>query len=103
MEDFKFDLILGQGPQARTIEMPYLVLRWSVPPPRPVCSPGRCEIASALLAGFSIMGTPLKEVVTRSAALLNVPCTLDGAAEIAARSRGPPHRKSVAPSGARLC
>ena len=32
----------------------------------------------------------LQEVVTRSSALLNVPCELEGAAEIAARSRGTP-------------
>ena len=91
MEDFKFDLILGQGPQARTIEMPL-----------PRFTLVGATTKTGLLTGpmrdrFGFIGrvqyyghAALKEVVTRSAALLNVPCTLDGAAEIAARSRGTP-------------
>ena len=91
MEDFKFDLILGQGPQARTIEMPL-----------PRFTLVGATTKTGLLTGpmrdrFGFIGrvqyyghAALKEVVTRSAALLNVPCTFDGAAEIAARSRGTP-------------
>ena len=76
MEDFKFDLILGQGPQARTIEMPL-----------PRFTLVGATTKTGLLTGpmrdrFGFIGrvqyyghAALKEVVTRSAALLNVPCT----------------------------
>ena len=91
MEDFKFDLILGQGPQARTIEMPL-----------PRFTLVGATTKTGLLTGpmrdrFGFIGrvqyyshNSLQEVVTRSAALLGVPCEIDGAAEIAARSRGTP-------------
>jgi len=91
MEDFKFDLILGQGPQARTIEMPL-----------PRFTLVGATTKTGLLTGpmrdrFGFIGRvqyyghqALQEVVTRSAVLLGVPCELDGAAEIASRSRGTP-------------
>ena len=91
MEDFKFDLILGQGPQARTIEMPL-----------PRFTLVGATTKTGLLTGpmrdrFGFIGrvqyyshSSLQEVVTRSAALLGVPCEIEGAAEIAARSRGTP-------------
>lgn len=91
MEDFKFDLVLGTGPQARTLQMP-------LPPFTLIGATTR----SGLLTGpmrdrFGFTGRfayyteqELTEVVTRSAALLEVPCDATAAREIASRARGTP-------------
>ncbi|MEE2960326.1 MAG: Holliday junction branch migration DNA helicase RuvB [Myxococcota bacterium] len=91
MEDFKFDIVLGEGPHARTIEMP-------LPPFTLVGATTR----SGLLTGpmrdrFGYTGrmeyydpAELKRVVIRSAGILGIACSDDGAAEIASRSRGTP-------------
>lgn len=91
MEDFKFDIILGGGPHARSIEMPL-----------PRFTLVGATTRSGLLTGpmrdrFGIGGRmeyysrdELTQVVTRSAKILDVVCSSEGAVEIARRSRGTP-------------
>jgi len=91
LEDFRLDLVIGQGPAARTvkIELPRFTL---------VGATTRAGLLSApLRARFGIVHrlnfyTPeeLTLIVERSARLLAIPIDADGAAEIARRSRGTP-------------
>jgi holliday junction DNA helicase RuvB len=91
LEDFRLDLVIGQGPAARTvkIELPRFTL---------VGATTRAGLLSApLRARFGIVHrlsfyTPdeLTQIVERSARLLAIPIDPDGAKEIARRSRGTP-------------
>ena len=91
MEDFELDLVIGEGPAARTV---------------------RIELAPFTLVGattrLGLLTTPLRdrfgipvrlqfyseeeldEIVTRNAAKLGVACEPEGAREIARRARGTP-------------
>lgn len=91
MEDFQLDLIIGEGPAARSV---------------------RIDLAPFTLVGATtragLLATPLRDrfgiplrlifytpeelclIVARNAGKLALPLTEDGAAEIAARSRGTP-------------
>ena len=91
MEDFKFDLVLGGGPHARTIQMPL-----------PRFTLIGATTRTGLLTGpmrdrFGFIGRlrfyqaeELEAVVVRSAAILGLRCSQDGAREIATRARGTP-------------
>ena len=91
MEDFKFDLVLGAGPHARTIQMPL-----------PRFTLVGATTRSGLLTGpmrdrFGFVGRlhyynaeDLKQVVLRTARILGVSCDDAGAFEIARRARGTP-------------
>jgi Holliday junction DNA helicase RuvB len=91
LEDYALDLIIGQGPAARTmkIELPRFTL---------VGATTRAGLITAPLRGrFGIVHRldfyqpeHLAEIVTRSATLLHVTMDEDGAREIARRSRGTP-------------
>jgi Holliday junction DNA helicase RuvB len=91
LEDFRLDLVIGQGPAARTvkIELPRFTL---------VGATTRAGLISApLRARFGIIHRldfyrpeELTEIVLRSARLLGVPIDPVGAGEIARRSRGTP-------------
>jgi Holliday junction DNA helicase RuvB len=91
MEDFKLDLIIGEGPAARSV---------------------RIDLAPFTLIGATtrsgLLTTPLRDrfgipvrmnfyspeemqiIVTRGAKIMNCPMTVEGASEIARRSRGTP-------------
>ncbi len=91
MEDFQLDLIIGEGPAARSvkIDLPRFTL---------VGATTRSGLITKPLRGrFGIPTRPqfykveeLTEVVTRGARLLDLKMTEDGAREVAARSRGTP-------------
>ncbi len=91
MEDFKLDLVIGQGPAARTVKL-------DIEPFTLVGATTRLGLLSSPLRDrFGIVSrlefyTPeeLARVVVRAARILNVPVTEDGALEIGRRSRGPP-------------
>jgi Holliday junction DNA helicase RuvB len=91
MEDFQLDLVVGQGPTARTIKLPL----------RPFCLVGATTRAGLLTSPLrDRFGTvfrldfystaELERILRRSAAILEVGIETDGAAEIARRSRGTP-------------
>lgn len=91
MEDYKLDIIIGQGPSARTMKIP-------LPPFTLVGATTRAGLLSPPLRDrFGVMlrvefyeAEDLKQIVTRSARLLEIPIQEDGAMEIARRARGTP-------------
>jgi Holliday junction DNA helicase RuvB len=91
MEDFQLDLIIGEGPAARSV-------RIDLPPFTLVAATTRAGLlATPLRDRFGIplrlvLYTPeeLQLIVERGARLLGLALTTDGAAEIARRSRGTP-------------
>ncbi len=91
MEDFKIDLVLGGGPHARTLEMrlPRFTLIGATTRTGLLTGPMRDRFG---FTGRLRHYTPveLEQIVTRSAGLLEVNTTGEGAREIAARSRGTP-------------
>ncbi len=91
MEDRQLDIVIGQGPAARTvkIDLPPFTLIGATTRYGMLSSPLRNRFGVVCRLDFY---TPpeLETIVTRSAAILKVPISTDGASEIAARSRGTP-------------
>jgi holliday junction DNA helicase RuvB len=91
MEDFQLDLIIGDGPSARTvkIDLPPFTLVGATTRSGLLATPLRDRFGIPLRLVFY---TPeeLQKIVTRGAALLKFELTQDGAREIARRSRGTP-------------
>jgi Holliday junction DNA helicase RuvB len=91
MEDFELDIVIGQGPGARSVKMP-------VQPFTLIGATTRAGLLTApLRARFGITHrldfygeSDLMEIVTRSARILEVEIVPEAAAEIARRSRGTP-------------
>ncbi len=91
MEDYALDIIIGKGPSARSlrIDLPKFTL---------VGATTRAgDLSAPLRDRFGVVSrlelyTPeeLVKIVTRSASVLGVSITEEGAAEIASRSRGTP-------------
>ncbi|MHB1988365.1 MAG: Holliday junction branch migration DNA helicase RuvB [Acidimicrobiales bacterium] len=91
MEDFQLDLVLGKGPTARSIrlELPRFTLVGATTRTGLVTGPLRDRFGFvARLDHYS--EDELVTIVIRSAELLAVDMTPDGAVEIARRSRGTP-------------
>jgi Holliday junction DNA helicase RuvB len=91
LEDYKLDIIIGQGPAARTHVMDIKPFTFVAATTRPglLSSPLRSRFGILLRLEF-YSDDDLRYVVERSAEVLNVPIDPDGAAEIAMRSRGTP-------------
>jgi Holliday junction DNA helicase RuvB len=91
MEDFQLDLIIGEGPAARSvrIDLPPFTLVGATTRAGLLATPLRDRFGIPLRLVFY---TPeeLRLIVTRGARLLNFELTEDGATEIARRSRGTP-------------
>ena len=91
MEDFELDILIGQGPSARSVKVP-------VQPFTLIGGTTRAGLlTSPLRARFGINSrldyydaATLKGIIKRSASLLNVPIIDEAADEIARRSRGTP-------------
>jgi holliday junction DNA helicase RuvB len=91
MEDFKLDIIIDQGPNARSV-------RLNLPRFTLVGATTRSGLLTApLLTRFPIrerldyyQAGQLKDIVERSARLLNIEIEPEGAVEVARRSRGTP-------------
>jgi Holliday junction DNA helicase RuvB len=91
MEDYQLDIMIGEGPAARSIKL-------SLPPFTLVGATTRAGLlTSPLRDRFGIVQRlefydvpDLKSVVQRSAGILGVPLDPDGALRIAERSRGTP-------------
>jgi len=91
LEDFQIDIMIGEGPAARSVKL-------DLPPFTLVGATTRAGmLTNPLRDRFGIVSrlefyTPqeLTHIVTRSAQLLNVPAEPGGALEIARRSRGTP-------------
>jgi len=91
MEDYQLDIMIGEGPAARSIKL-------NLPPFTLVGATTRAGLlTSPLRDRFGIVQRlefygvdELERIVTRSAAILNVPIDPAGARRIAQRSRGTP-------------
>ncbi|KAB7772260.1 Holliday junction branch migration DNA helicase RuvB [Xanthomonas maliensis] len=91
MEDFQIDIMIGDGPAARSIKI-------DLPPFTLIGATTRAGLLTAPLRDrFGIVQrlefyspAELTRIVSRSAVILGIDCTADGAAEIARRARGTP-------------
>ncbi len=91
LEDYQIDIMIGEGPAARSIKL-------DLPPFTLIGATTRAgALTNPLRARFGIVNqlqfyetADLAHIVRRSARLLNVPIEDEGALEIARRSRGTP-------------
>lgn len=91
MEDYQIDIMIGEGPSARSIKL-------DLPPFTLIGATTRAGLlTSPLRDRFGIVArlefyqvTDLTQIVLRSAYILNVPIDAKGAEEVARRSRGTP-------------
>jgi Holliday junction DNA helicase RuvB len=91
MEDYELDIIIGQGPSARSVKVP--LQKFTL-----IGATTRAGLLSApLRARFGIVHrldfyneTDIEEIVRRSARILGVEIDPDAATELARRSRGTP-------------
>ncbi|HEY6837627.1 MAG TPA: Holliday junction branch migration DNA helicase RuvB, partial [Geobacteraceae bacterium] len=91
MEDFQLDIIIGQGPSARTVklDLPRFTLVGATTRAGLLSSPLRDRFGVISRLEF-YTDEELAFIVTRSARLLSIPIEADGAKELACRSRGTP-------------
>ena len=91
LEDYRLDLVIGQGPAARTvkIELPRFTLVGATTRAGLVSAPLRARFGIVHRLDF-YRPEELTLIVQRSARLLGVPIDPEGAKEIARRSRGTP-------------
>ncbi|WP_343562220.1 Holliday junction branch migration DNA helicase RuvB [Kiloniella sp. b19] len=91
MEDFKLDLIIGEGPAARSvqIDLPPFTLIGATTRSGLISTPLRERFGIPLRLQF-YEPEELQLVVKRAAGILGAPMTDDGAFEVARRSRGTP-------------
>ena len=91
MEDYALDIIIGKGPSARSIrlDLPKFTLIGATTRVGLLSAPLRDRFG--VISRLELYSTAdLKEIVKRSASLLEVEISEEGAAEIASRSRGTP-------------
>ena len=91
MEDYMIDIILGQGPSARSVPVPLakFTLIGATTRAGQLTTPLRDRFG-VLLRLELYTPEELTVIVKRSAGILGVPITDDGAVELASRSRGTP-------------
>jgi Holliday junction DNA helicase RuvB len=91
LEDYKLDIIIGQGPAARTHTMDVKPFTFVAATTRAglLSSPLRSRFGIVLRLEF-YSHDELRIIVERSAEILNVEINSEGALEIASRSRGTP-------------
>ena len=91
MEDYRIDVMIGEGPSARSIQLKLerFTLVGATTRTGLLGSPFRDRFG-ILLRLHLYEVADLTTIILRSAAILEIPITSDGAAEIAKRSRGTP-------------
>jgi len=91
MEDFQLDIVIGQGPAARSIKMdlPRFTLVGATTRAGLLTNPLRDRFGILQRLEF-YSHDELTQIVTRSAQLLDIPSTSEGSLEMAKRSRGTP-------------
>jgi len=91
LEDYKLDIIIGQGPSARTVKL-------SIPPFTLIGATTRTGLLTPPLRDrFGVISRlefykpeELQQIVSRTASLLDIQLDKEGALEIATRARGTP-------------
>ncbi len=91
LEDRVIDIIIGKGPSARSIRMdlkPFTLIG---------ATTRAGQLSAPLRDRFGVIERlelynkeQLTDIIRRSAIILGIPCTTDGAAEVAGRARGTP-------------
>lgn len=91
MEDYKLDLIIGQGPAARTLrlDLPKFTLVGATTRTGLLSSPLRDRFGVQMRLDF-YSTEELEKIVLRSASILSIEMKKEGANEISKRSRGTP-------------
>ncbi len=91
MEDYKLDIIIDQGPNARSVRLnlPKFTLIGATTRQGMLSSPLRSRFGMTCRLDY-YTGEELQRIVLRSAGLIGVPIDDPGALEIASRSRGTP-------------
>ena len=91
MEDFQLDLIIGEGPAARSvkIDLARFTLIGATTRAGLITNPLRDRFGIPVRLNFYSEGE-LEEIVNRGARVLGIGMTADGANEIARRARGTP-------------
>ena len=91
MEDFRLDIVIDQGPNARSVRLnlPRFTLIGATTRSGLLTSPLRSRFGLTERLDY-YSAEELATIVSRSARILNVDVDADGAAEIARRSRGTP-------------
>ena len=91
MEDFSLDIIMGQGPAARSIRIPLekFTLIGATTRAGSLSSPLRDRFGMLMRLEL-YTHEELASIVTRSAGILGIPIQTKGSLEIASRSRGTP-------------
>lgn len=91
MEDFKLDIIVGQGPSAKTLKLPlpHFTLIGATTRSGLLTSPLRDRFGIVAYLEFYDPAN-LAEIISRSAKILNVSISEEACGEIARRSRGTP-------------
>lgn len=91
MEDYKLDLMIGEGPSARSvqIDLPPFTLVGATTRSGMISSPLRDRFGIPVRLTFYSV-PELERVITRAATVLRMPVSPDGSLEIAKRSRGTP-------------
>jgi len=91
MEDYQLDIMIGEGPAARSLklELPPFTLVGATTRAGLLTSPLRDRFGIVQRLEFYTVDQ-LTSIVARAATILNTPCDASGALEIARRARGTP-------------
>ena len=91
MEDYELDIVIGQGPSARSVKVPLqkFTLIGATTRAGLLTSPRRARFGIVHRLDFYTDGD-IEEIVRRSARILGVPIDDQASAELARRSRGTP-------------
>ena len=91
MEDYRLDVVIGEGPMARTmkVDLPPFTLIGATTRPGLLSQPLHARFGISLRLDFYDT-TSLARIVQRSARILGIRVSEEAAQEIAARSRGTP-------------
>ncbi|MGL5632635.1 MAG: Holliday junction branch migration DNA helicase RuvB [Azovibrio sp.] len=91
LEDFQIDIMIGEGPSARSVklDLPPFTLVGATTRAGMLTNPLRDRFGIVARLEFYTAGE-LQQIVTRSAHLLGAPMDSEGAMEIAQRARGTP-------------
>jgi len=91
MEDYELDIVIGQGPSARSVKVPLqkFTLVGATTRTGLLTSPLRSRFGIVHRLDF-YEEADMQEIVLRSSRILAVPIELDAAGELARRSRGTP-------------
>jgi Holliday junction DNA helicase RuvB len=91
MEDFKLDIVIDQGPNARSVRLnlPKFTLIGATTRSGMISAPLRSRFGMTSRLDYYV-ADELQKIILRSAGLLHIEIDCEGALEIAARARGTP-------------